>query len=358
MDSVDSESAIWQQIDTSERYLLSCMFEEASSLASSVIWHICTETFAVTVDEAQLSEMKESAGMVFVQSLKELGRTSELFIELQTLFGSLAAIPVLVFLTGASMQISEGYATKLRADFEQFLGEWKYMNDEVYVLPKAQSQSSSEICVLHSIISADKYVEMAELYAITLLGMVLCRPDLAISWIEKADLPQDKRQEIIVRVRSLRYVDKGSLSSPGRVFQRTDGSACSTDSTIFDKESPSESQPNRDKSNQDALKSTHPSTKLISDRLGPYFWWFHTVRLKFGSMYIVLPRGRTMILGLLIFSLYRILKNRRAAFKRIVAQQASSIWRILSDALQLAFSFQVNPLAAVQPTPSAPLGSR
>lgn len=54
--------------------LLNCTFEEAASLASSVIQHICTETFAVTVDEVHLADMKESAGMVFVQSLKELGR--------------------------------------------------------------------------------------------------------------------------------------------------------------------------------------------------------------------------------------------------------------------------------------------
>ena len=43
-------------------------------MASSVIQHICSETFAVTVDEVQVADMKESAGMVFVQSLKELGR--------------------------------------------------------------------------------------------------------------------------------------------------------------------------------------------------------------------------------------------------------------------------------------------
>lgn len=355
MDSLHCETAVWEQIEASESFLLNCTFEEAASLASSVIQHICSETFAVTVDEVQVADMKESAGMVFVQSLKELGRTSEIFTELQRLFGSLAAVPAEVFLTGASMQISEGYATKLKADFELFLAEWKYLDDKVYV----SAQSSSEIHVRNYVISAEKYMEMAEFYAVTLLGMVLCSPDLAISWIERAELPEEKRQEIIMRVRPLCYVKKSSMSSPAqRTYRSRDLPTCSTDSTLLGYENPQGSQPNGDKSNQDALKSIRPNTRLISQRLGPYLWWFRTLHLKFGSVSIILPGGRTVILGLLTFFAYHILKNRRAAFKRIVTQQASSIWRILSDALQLAFSFQVNPLAAVQPTPSATLGSR
>ncbi|KAH7674644.1 hypothetical protein IHE45_08G087400 [Dioscorea alata] len=355
MDSLRSETAVWEQIDASESSLLNCAFEEAASLASSVIQRICTETFAVTVDEVQLADMKESAGMVFAQSLKELGRTLEIFTELQKLFGSLAAVPAEVFLTGASMQISEGYATKLKADFELFLAEWKYLDDKVYV----SAQSSSEIHIQNYVISAEKYMEMAEFYAVTVLGIVLCSPELAISWIERAELPEERRQEIIMRVRPLCYVKKSLISSMAQRTNRScDLSSCSTDSTLLGRENPQGSQPNGDKFNQDALKSIHPNTKLISRCLGPCLWWFRTVHLKFGGMSIILPSGRTMILGLLTFFAYSILKNRRAAFKRMVTQQVSSIWRILSDALQLAFSFQVNPLAAVQPTPSASLGSR
>lgn len=45
-------------------------------------------------------------------------------------------------------------------------------------------------------------------------------------------------------------------------------------------------------------------------------------------------------------------------FHRMVAKGASSIRSALFDAWQLAFSVQVNPLAAVQQLPSGSLGSR
>lgn len=42
---------------------------------------------------------------------------------------------------------------------------------------------------------------------------------------------------------------------------------------------------------------------------------------------------------------------------RAVFQQAASLRRAFFDALQLAFSVQMNPLAAVQQVPQAPRGS-
>lgn len=50
------------------------MFKEAASLASSTVHRIHSTPFADAVDDVQMAEMMESAGMVFVQSMKELGR--------------------------------------------------------------------------------------------------------------------------------------------------------------------------------------------------------------------------------------------------------------------------------------------
>lgn len=55
-------------------YLVCCMFKEAASLASSTVHRIHSTPFADAVDDVQMAEMMESAGMVFVQSMKELGR--------------------------------------------------------------------------------------------------------------------------------------------------------------------------------------------------------------------------------------------------------------------------------------------
>jgi len=54
--------------------MVCCMFEEAVSLAVSVVEQIHTATLTKALEDTQLAEMMESAGMVFVQSLKELGR--------------------------------------------------------------------------------------------------------------------------------------------------------------------------------------------------------------------------------------------------------------------------------------------
>lgn len=55
--------------------MVCCMFEDAESLAASVVKQMRTTSLTSgEIDGTQAAEMMESAGMVFVQSLKELGR--------------------------------------------------------------------------------------------------------------------------------------------------------------------------------------------------------------------------------------------------------------------------------------------
>ncbi|KAD4178004.1 hypothetical protein E3N88_26595 [Mikania micrantha] len=94
---------IWDQIELAESYLVCSMFEEASSLASRVLKCLHDKDFTSdAAEDIELNDMLESAGMVFLQSFKELGRYS--FNELTQLYGSLAAIPVQVFLACFQMQ--------------------------------------------------------------------------------------------------------------------------------------------------------------------------------------------------------------------------------------------------------------
>lgn len=51
------------------------MFEEAASSASRVLKRLRDKEYTdLVVDDFEMNDMFESAGMVFVQSLKELGR--------------------------------------------------------------------------------------------------------------------------------------------------------------------------------------------------------------------------------------------------------------------------------------------
>ncbi|PHT96916.1 hypothetical protein BC332_34156 [Capsicum chinense] len=76
------------------------MFQEAEASSSSVIEQLVEKSNEFVEDNCELGDKLESAGMVFVQSLKELGRTSEILKQLKVLFGSVTTIPAQVFLTG------------------------------------------------------------------------------------------------------------------------------------------------------------------------------------------------------------------------------------------------------------------
>nr|CAB3502964.1 unnamed protein product [Digitaria exilis] len=128
------ESVLWKQIDDAEHYLVSGSFEQAASAALSVSDQIRKASLEDACDRGELLEMLESAGMVLVQALKELRRASEMFVQLKAMFGSVASVPVKLFHTGATMQMAAGSVAELRPIFEEYLGQWKYTDDGVYVL--------------------------------------------------------------------------------------------------------------------------------------------------------------------------------------------------------------------------------
>ncbi|XP_020243446.1 protein APEM9 [Asparagus officinalis] len=336
----------------SESYMVCCMFGEAASLAASTVKRVHNASLANAADDAQLVEMMESAGMVFVQSLKELGRTSELFGELKELFGTLEAIPVLVFLTGVCMQISEGYSSNLSTTLEEFLEKWVYLKDEVDVLPKSELQDAQfEGCRWQASIPLEKYLEVADIYAITILGRVLHKPDVAVSWTERAGLPEEKRQDMLRKLHSL-HLSAHSSSSTDRSGGLSISGTCSAAHTVEKASGDAELPdfPNGHAAKPSSLRSIKPSTERISDK---------TFGSKVGNFLSVLPRRKTMMLGSFILFVLYILRKKHAVWKRFIIQQGSSIRRALIDAWQLAFSVQVNPLAAVQQLPSAtPRGGR
>ncbi|XP_042464380.1 protein APEM9-like [Zingiber officinale] len=340
-----SVSAIWDEIDISESYLVCCMFEEATTFAASILHRVLCTPFEDAIDDVQSDEILVSASMVFIQSMKQLKRIEEIIVELRTLFGSVAAIPVQVFLTGACLQISEGYTSNLGSIFEEFLSKWKLVDDKMYILTDAEPQCSNKGSPKQLVMSPEKYLAVAEVYTITVLGQVFHNLNLAISWTEEAELLEESRQVLHRRLHSLlnaQRLDHAHSSSANGSMQ--------IGNETYPKARIQELQSDESRSIASSLKTSHPSKK-IADQI---FWWFDTVRIKVGNIQLVLPRGKNWLFGFLIILASYILRRRTTMLKRLVARQASVVKGALLDAWRLAFSVQVNPLAAIQQLPSAP----
>ncbi|KAL6977914.1 hypothetical protein U1Q18_026700 [Sarracenia purpurea var. burkii] len=364
MDVPTSNRLIWEEIECSESFLVSCMYEEAASIASSVLSNLCNNKHAEAGEETQLDDMLESAGMVLVQSLKELGRTQDILNELSLLFGSVTSIPVQVILAGfrnwACFQIAEGPSLGTQQFLEEFLSKWRFVDkDELYyVLVDAESNGGYiDGSGGRFVLGVDTYLEVVEVYVVTYLGRVLGDVDHAISWVEEATLPEEKRQELLRRLQSL-CSPKPPGSSQGSIVafpaDEHDTHFSSTKEQIASGGSP------------EVLKAPYPfdvkndriqAFLKLSQRGVPYLWWFRTVTLKFGNSQLVISNGK-IVLGCLMILIYYVLQKKQSAFKRIFRRRALSIKKALVDLWQLAFSYQVNPLAAVQPIPAATRGSR
>jgi len=355
MGSSTQESGFWKRIDDAEEYLLSGLFEQAVSAALSVSEQIHTVSLETECDRDEVIDVLESAGMVLVQALKELRRTSEMFVQLKTMFGSVASVPAKVFLTGATMQMAAGSGSDLKPIFEEYLAKWRYTNDEVYVLNGGQ-ESSLHGFVATSVMSTKQYLEVAELYTVTFLCIVSQESETAISWVEKAELTEQGRQDLLKKLYALRSAANKKPSTVEGVKQTAERnlSTSTNGSAPSQHEDAPSTAPVHGSLKKVQLKSTQSSAQHAKNQFDPLFWLFHSVRLKFGKIVIVLPSGKLMLLFSLLFSTIYVLQRKTAGLKRTVFQHASSLRRAFFDALQLAFSVQMNPLAAVQQVPQGP----
>ncbi|KQK17419.1 protein APEM9 [Brachypodium distachyon] len=357
--SAAQESDLWKRIDDAECYLVSGSFDHAVLVALSVSDKIRAEAFGQVYDDDELLEMLELAGIVLVQALKELRRTHEMFIQLKAMYGSVASVPVKIFLTGATMLMAEGSGPDLRSIFEEYLAKWRYTDDQLYVLNGEQERSSDGLIVKLTM-TTEEYLEVAELYTVTFLTIASHEPETAISWVEKAELIEQDRQELLRKLNALQAAaNKKSSATTGAKQSAERNLPASvngpTPSTHEDAPTSTTCAPNG--KTHGLPKSIEPSLQHVTNKFDPLFWWFHSIRIKLGKVHIVLPSGKLMLLFSLLFSTVYILRRKSAGLKRAVFQHASSLRRAFLDALQLAFSVQMNPLAAVQQVPQAPRGS-
>lgn len=78
----------------------------------------------------------------------------------------------------------------VREFLEEFLNGWS-LGDGQYDAVIAEGKEEGES---HFVLGIDEYLEIVEVYAITLLATVLKKVDLAVSWVENAPLPEENRQ--------------------------------------------------------------------------------------------------------------------------------------------------------------------
>nr|GEW46314.1 protein APEM9 [Tanacetum cinerariifolium] len=78
------------------------------------------------------------------------------------------------------------------------------------------------------------------------------------------------------------------------------------------------------------------------------FWWFRKVNLKFGSVRFAVSNGSILLTALVLLAYY-FMRRKKYTITSILKGQAQFVKKTVIDLWQLAFSYQVNPLAAVEP---------
>lgn len=82
-------------------------------------------------------------------------------------------------------------------NLEEFLSKWRFVDEKYYILAsletKTNTKSYMEGCGNRFVLEVDTYLQVVEAY-ITLLSGTIKGTNLAISWVEKAALPEHIRQ--------------------------------------------------------------------------------------------------------------------------------------------------------------------
>lgn len=100
-----------------------------------------------------------------------------------------------VLFVRSCFQISEGSLDRVQEFLEEFLNKWSFVDERYYVLVGAETNVDYvKGCDGCFVLGVDKYLEVVEVYVMKLLIATLNNVDLAISWVEKAELPEGGRQ--------------------------------------------------------------------------------------------------------------------------------------------------------------------
>ncbi|CAN6818725.1 unnamed protein product [Brassica oleracea] len=327
---MEATGGIWGEVERSESYLVCSMYEEAESLSSSILkqtlGNIDVLSEEALGDHQLFHDMLESAGMVLVQSLPGVDSPGEIVNELRQVFGEVAAIPLQVLLTGICLQISNGSHSGVREILEEFFSICVY-KDNHYILDDAKVNAKG----LHGNVSLgiDEYMEAVELYTFGVLAKDTKDMGLAVSWVEKAALPEETRQGLLRRLHSLLSLKSANVP----------------EATSFEENSSYDVVNN----NKSLANDEVDYVLKLSKQHEP--WSSRPLSLRLGNTRFSISRGK-VALSLVGLIICYALKRKRAGLIRIIRRQMESTKRVIVDFWKLAFSYQVNPLAAIQSIPS------
>eukprot|EP00250_Pteridium_aquilinum_P024379 c28993_g1_i1 orf=685-1902(-) len=372
---------LWAHIDEAERHLICSQYDEAAELSATLLRELSevqvfpghlegTHSF---IDLDEVEDMIESAGMVSIQAYSESGRSSKILIDLESIFGSLAKIPSSLFLSGVCLQISAGFYAEAKVSLESFLDHWAFTSlcAESCMFKPSSEQSHKSLCL-----KPKEYIQMSKLYSVQVLGKGLKTIDAAMRWVDKADIPTDIKQDLKEELKrvSLGFDRKDSrdLVIHYKVTEGTAKAGACVDS-FFNNPAISEGVELKDKNlvgkqackedNVQSLGRTFhfcsPTMKFLSG------WMTSSVNCSMYSsrwqkVLAVFHQKKALFSGAAMVFLLIALHKQRSKLSRVLAglgrvsmNFSRAIFVMLFDFWQLAFSVQLNPLAAVQPLPSA-----
>ncbi|XP_010541961.1 PREDICTED: uncharacterized protein LOC104815311 isoform X2 [Tarenaya hassleriana] len=272
----------------------------------------------------------------------------EIVNELRDAFGAVATIPAQVLLTGICLQIASSSHSGIREMLEEFLSKWVY-EDGHYILNDADASTSFVKGFDGKIfLDVNDYMEVVELYTLTVLGKISEDVDLAISWLEKAALPEERRQELSRRLHSLLSLKTTNISQGSPLLQAKQEASSFVEDPVASKESCDAE--NKKRLPNEGKNDIYTLLKL-SKQHKPSLWSSRPLNLNLGNTQLTISKGKITI-TLVVFIICYALRRKRVALMRALGRKMGSMKKALLDFWQLAFSYQVNPLAAVQPLPN------
>eukprot|EP00249_Psilotum_nudum_P009716 c22114_g1_i1 orf=140-1444(-) len=384
-----SQHPLWIEIEAGERYLVSAMFEEAALSASSVLCKLCSEisdnnhsrrlslgfnSLEVT-DEivwdadgygmpSELDNLTEVAGMLLIQAYNESHRTDEIFEALELYFGCVADVPPSVFLAGVCLQISIGHFSIARLVLESFM--------QIVSISTTREFSSSMIKQARTRARfAREYTQIAEIYAVQVLTKGLGLAEQALEWVSKADIPGEKKQDIVEKINSYSWPCNDSQTSSQNKLNNIPIDAHSVTSGSMKRNIVSEGEDHCGDmiKGMDYSVNTHMKGEPVSY---PFIWkalhlfspvvmisskaiasstpYLPSFALRLRALLAFLLQKKFIGGAVTFFFTYAMYKQRHS-LRRFIWDLLYAVYVGLAELWQLAFNVQLNPLAAVQPLP-------
>ncbi|XP_024527118.1 protein APEM9 [Selaginella moellendorffii] len=313
--------ALWDDIVLAERFLVSAMYASSLSKASEVLDKLRlkssdTRRLLYAVNDQGLRDLVEAAGMVLVQATSEMGRLGSLFSILEDHFESLEFIPHYLVLPAICLQVSSQLHYPAHLALQCYLDGWSRDAQQSGFYTKTVKE-----CTM--LLPEDIYADLSEIFSVHVLR--LNDPKLVLSWTEKLDLPERRRQELLEKL-----LDRTVPTPKNKEEEQGAG-------FLGDKESAPTKKTR-------ALQSTSLRisfaywVKLLVEVLR-IFWIQALARISFQFSAI----GKSLATIIMVYALIK----KRHLIRRAMSNVLRGALTGLKDFWDLAFGLQINPLAAV-----------